>query len=236
MSNQLATLSNLAGALTSATQAIATSAGNECYMRFTKTGEWIFGADEVETEQGAKWAVNPESFVQGFQAWDNDNNLKGEEYALVTAQPILLANLPDVGAVWKPLIGCQLVCLDGEDAGQQVLFKVTSVGGTKTVSGLMRELIKRLNSPEIANGHVPVVELDCASYKHKKYGKIFTPTMRIVDWSKNDIQKEPEPEPEEEKVAEKVEEEVEEVAEIAEEVEEVEEKPKTARRRRRVTA
>ena len=36
------------------------------------------------------------------------------------------------------------------------------------------------------DGPVPVVELTSGSYKHKEYGKIFTPEINVVSWASMD--------------------------------------------------
>ena len=184
MTTQLATMTNLLGALETATVAISADGGsNASFMKFTKSGEWLFGSEETEVEQGSTWAVNPESFIQGYQAWDDDSNLEGEEFAVVTDPPIIKADLKQVDGQWKKLVGFQMICISGEDKGSNVIYKTTSMGGVKAVSKLMQSVVKQIRTKPDSGKFVPVIELEGESYKHKKYGKVYTPLLDVTSWT-----------------------------------------------------
>jgi len=55
-------------------------------IKMDKTGHWVFGADQTEAEDGAKWAVNPFSFVHGSIAW-GDGEVLAERMVSV-AEPL----------------------------------------------------------------------------------------------------------------------------------------------------
>ena len=242
------TAASLVAALESASSAIRNSSGDMPFLRLLKSGEWVHGGDDNDVENGSLWAVDPNSFSMGFQAWGSDADLLGEEVRLVTEQPLLRSELKEVGGEWKPLMGCTFVCISGMDEGLQVSYKVTSKGGIKALGKLMQELVSRIKTNPEDGSYVPVIELGVDHYKHKTYGRIYTPLFDIKDWSTEEAlsggeyedeaeEAEPEPEPKKparKRASKKAEPEVEEAEfEEVEEEDEPEEKPAPRRRKRR---
>jgi len=178
-----ANITNLVAAIENTARSVDGVGGGKQYLKLTKQGFWAFGADETEVEDGSRWAINPNSLAMGYACWDDGTNL-GEEMALITDEPILKSNLPNLGAPWKEQIGFQLACISGDDKGVQCVYTATSVGGRNAFKTLLNEIaIKaRSGSEEI----VPVVELGVDSYKHKQYGRIFTPLLSVVEWASLD--------------------------------------------------
>jgi hypothetical protein len=205
MQNLPANMNALVTSLETATTSVSQQSGSEPFLRLLKSGEWVYGGDDIDVEKSSKWAVNPNSFALGFQAWSTGGELAGEEIALVSEPPVLKSQLDDVGAEWKPIIACQLVCLSGEDAKQAVLFKTSSKGGIKALNDLMKDLVNRIKNPDAKGCYVPVVDLLTDNYKHKTYGRIYTPVLKITEWVEEanvdatepqvTIEAEPEPEP-----------------------------------------
>jgi hypothetical protein len=151
------------------------------FLKMGKDGIWIYGADDTEVEEDSLWAVNPYSFAEGFIAW-NDSEVVGEEMApMVGAPPIRLSELPQVpGNGWQKQVAVQMACVSGADKGTQVLFKTSSKGGRKALSALIAAVTEQIS--EDPEKIVPMIELTNSSYKHKKYGKIFTPEMPVKKW------------------------------------------------------
>jgi len=154
-------------------------AGSGHYLKLDRSGVWQYGSDETEVEPASRWAINSSTLATGFAAWD-DTEKVGEEMALLVDTPILKSSLPDVGAPWRPQTAMQLKCMDGEDEGVEVLYSTTSVGGIKAFNEVRRSIKARLSAGEASI--IPIVEMNTDSYKHKKYGKIYTPELKIVDW------------------------------------------------------
>jgi hypothetical protein len=163
------------------------SGGSGAFMKFAK-GTYSFGVDDIEVQEGSFWAVNPNSFTHGYQAW-GDGELLDEKVAGQRQKPIVKATLPDLEyqeegvtktARWAPLRGFQLVCTNGEDAGVECYLASTSLGFRKATDGLIREIVTGMK--EDPGNPVPVIELKASGYKHKKYGWVDTPEFEIVDW------------------------------------------------------
>lgn len=187
MSNLPANLQSLMTGLQSAhqrTKALAGSAGEQ-YLRLQKTGVWTYGADDIDVQENSAWAVDPNSFVMGFIAWEPDDNKAaeklGEEMRAATDKPILRADLPEVGGPWDEQLGMTLLCLNGEDKGTKVIYNTTSKGGLRAVNEVLGAVVMRLQEGE-NDQIIPVVHLHVDSYQHKRYGKVHVPVFAVVKW------------------------------------------------------
>lgn len=149
-------------------------------LKMDKTGHWVFGSDQTEVEDGSKWAVNPFSFVHGFIAW-GPGEVLGEKMVPIT-QP--LPEMPEApqGAKkgWEPQVGMSLKCMNGEDAGMEVRYTATSVGGKKAVQQLAVAIATQVEKDQTKP--VPVVYLDKDHYTHREYGRIYTPVFNVAEW------------------------------------------------------
>ena len=156
-------------------------------MKYTKFGEWLYGADNIEVEEGSEWAINPQGFGHGWIAWgDNAHGTEGEMLGEVmgSASAPMPAQPDPVEGSWAEQRAMQMACISGEDAGTQALFKTSSLGGKKMYSRIVMEIVKKINAGAL--DIVPVVNLTADSYPHTKYGKIFTPDYEIVRWTTMD--------------------------------------------------
>lgn len=184
--------------------------GDFQFLKLEKSGTWVFGADDVENAQDDIWAIDPNSLMTGYIAWPDEGEPLGEEMASILDEPILKSDLPDVDGKWTDQVGMQLRCVEGVNAGTQAVYKTTAKGGTKAFKQLLDEILVRATAGETEL--VPLVYLDSTHYKHKKYGKIFTPIFEIEEWTthegvaesvtKDGQEAEPEQEPEQEKLPE----------------------------------
>lgn len=250
----LATIANLQAGLANVTKSIKTP-NSEPYMRMGTDGLWIYGAENIEVEDGSLWAIDPRSLMHGSVMWtdyDRDekksNRVVGEIMVSMSEPRPSAADLvpygdeareaEDRGWRWADQLSIHLACVTGEDAGKQVLFKTTSVGGTTEIKRLIDEISKQLSNDPSAP--VPCVELGNDHYAHKTYGKTYTPVMSIREWAPLDATEFSEPDDgEEEEVAEAEAEEqpkarTRKAAAPAKTIEhDDDEAPKTGRRRRR---
>ena len=86
-----------------------------------------------------------------------------------------LAELPDKGFRWQEQWAVNLKCLDGTDAGAEVIYKPTTVGGIQAVAGLIEAVRDRLNGGQHDGKVSPIVLLEKDSYPHRQYGKRLDP-------------------------------------------------------------
>ena len=193
MSNEVATKSSLPASvigmatnLAASVHAVGGAGGSETYMKFTKFGEWVYGVEGQETQEGSIWAVNPAQFLHGWTAWGTeahgtDGQNVGEHMVNAGMAYPSEADLPEVKGKWSKSIAMMLRCTSGEDEGTQVLFKSNSLGGRKAYAGLIQKVVERIQAGETEV--VALVELESDSYQHGTYGKIFTPVLKIVGWT-----------------------------------------------------
>tara|TARA_R110000803_G_scaffold43916_4_gene93261 strand:+ start:203 stop:880 length:678 start_codon:yes stop_codon:yes gene_type:complete len=159
-----------------------TNTGDFQYLKMTKMGEWVFGAEETEVHNESAFVIDPDTYAQGYVAWDEDGNLINEMMTPSGQTPILKANLPILpsGATWKNQVALGLFGVEGEQKGVQLLYKTSSGGGKEAVSKMVAEIVARGEAGNPA--FCPVVFLDNTNYKHKKYGKIFKPFFTVDEW------------------------------------------------------
>ena len=153
-------------------------------LKMDKRGDWVFGADQTEVDDGTLWAVNPFSFVHGFIAW-GDGEVLGEKMVSVS-QPLPEMEPAPAGAKrgWETQVGMSLKCISGPDTGLEVRYNVTSVGGKRAVQGLAVAIAQQVESDQ--SKPVPVVTLKRDHYTHKSYGKIYTPVFEVQEWMSMD--------------------------------------------------
>ena len=164
---------------------------NSVILKMDKRGDWVFGADQTEVDDGSLWAVNPFSFVHGFIAW-GDGEVLGEKMVPVS-QPSPEMEPAPAGAKrgWEKQVGMSLKCISGPDNGLEVRYNVTSVGGKRAVQGLAVAISQQVESDQTKP--VPVVMLKRDHYTHKSYGKIYTPVFEVQEWMSMDGAKAEEP-------------------------------------------
>ena len=127
-------------------------------LKMDKTGHWVFGADQTEVEDDAKWAVNPFSFVHGFIAW-GDGEVLGEKMTSVSNPlPELDEAPPQAKKGWESQVGMSLKCISGEDKGMEARFTTTSVGGKKAVQAIAVALAEQVEKDVVVEqrGRRPV--------------------------------------------------------------------------------
>ena len=151
------------------------------FMKFTKFGSWLHGADDVEAEEDSKWLVHPETFTHGWIAWgDKSHSNHGEklgEVSVSATEPLpAKGTLPQVEGSWAQQVSLQLLCLDGMDKGTAVCFNSSSTGGRRAYQEIVNAVVEQITSGEEAVA--PVVTLSNDSYKHKDFGQISVSLLR----------------------------------------------------------
>jgi hypothetical protein len=146
------------------------------------SGTWIYGQRRTVVEDGSRWAVNPLTFKYGYICFGEGNKVIGERLVSVSLPKPKVADLPDMGFPWEEQWSVTLKCIDGADAGTEVVYKPTAVGGIQAVAGLIEAVRDRLNAGEHGGKISPIVHLEKDSYQHVQFGRVWTPLMTIVDW------------------------------------------------------
>lgn len=163
------------------------------FMSFGRDGVWTHGQANEEVREGEEVAINPLSIETGFICWSDrgengpTNEVLGEVMVPLGEDAPLKHTLPvkeDKQSVkapeWRDQIKVTMRLLDGPNKGTQVTYSTTSVGGIGALKGLIDQIMLQLD--EDPANIVPVVTLGSDHYKHKKWGKTYTPEISIVDF------------------------------------------------------
>jgi len=161
------------------------SSDGSIYLKMAKDGEWSYGAEEEVPEDDSTWAANPASISQGYICWPTNEDARGggpldEVMYDAGAEIPLKGELPHrEGGSWGDQLSIGMKCMSGEDEGLEVVYKVNSKSGVRELNSLIDEILAQI---EAGAAPIPVFHLRNDHYKHKKYGKIYTPVFKIVDW------------------------------------------------------
>lgn len=167
-------------------------AGGSDLLRMLKHGEWVYGQEDTEVQEGSLWAVNPLSIAHGWACWTDypasakkKNDLLGETmapiYEPLPVRPAAMTGGDGVAYEFKASRSFQLRCMNGEDEGVEVMHKLGSVGGMRAFDGLIAEMQAQLASNPAYP--CPVIELEVDSYQHKQWGKTFVPIFTLRGWA-----------------------------------------------------
>lgn len=164
--------------------------GGKLLLRMGKDGIWIYGPSNEEVLEGSLWVVNIATLAHGFCCWKDAgrgaNVLAGEVMVSMT-QPKPRRPDPIDGTPYTEQRSFELKCLDGDDAGLEVLYKTASIGGMRAVDALLADIQAALDAyrqnPSGPAYVFPVLDLSSESYNHPKWGKTYNPIMEVVAWA-----------------------------------------------------
>lgn len=159
-------------------------AGGKPFFRLSRSGIYIYGQNNEEMQEGSRWAVNLMSMSHGWSCWvdggpGHANELAGEVMVAMSQpkppRPDEIDNTP-----YKEQRSFEMRCMNGDDKGTEVVYKINSVGGMRAVDGLLASIYDQLaTNPAFP---CPVLTFTSESYAHKKWGEIFVPIFNIVGW------------------------------------------------------
>jgi len=165
-------------------------------LKFNK-GDWLLGRDQEEVEEGTKFVVLMDDMQVGWQKW-MDSKPTEQRFQKITdpsfqhvsrkdldAQDESEWEIGDDGKPRDPWSATSLVFLKnvgdyGEEATLYTL-PANSKGLLKAVGELSKIYAAKVRQDPSVN---PIVEVGSDSYMHpnKAYGRIKTPTLKVVDW------------------------------------------------------
>ena len=180
----LASLTALATILNNVDTTSAAGRSGHPMLQFKREGDgtWMYGQRKTKPEPGGRWAVNPMTFQRGYICFGATNNFLGEKL-LPVSQPMLdPAELPNKGFEWKEQWAVNLKCLDGSDAGVEVVYKATTTAASRPSAACS----KRSATGSTAVSTTARSRRSCSSkrtsYPHGQYGKTWIPVLTIIDW------------------------------------------------------
>jgi hypothetical protein len=181
--NALTSLSALALAFNKVDRSNTIGRSSEPMMQFKRDGDgtWYFGQERTIVQEGSQWAFNPPTFKWGYISWNDANKVVGSKSVSVFEPKPDPSMLQDTGFPWQEEWTVMMKCINGDDAGMQVIFKTTTVGGRKALAKTIDAIRDRLNKNQHGGKVVPVGFLEKSSYTGR-YGLIWEPEIRIVGW------------------------------------------------------
>jgi hypothetical protein len=150
-------------------------------FRSREGGIWAYGQRQTVVEEDAQWAINPMTFERGYISFNDLKKVVGERLLSVRLPMPLRTELPDTGFPWTEQWAVNMKCTNGADAGVEVIYKPTTVGGIQAIGAIIGAIDDRINSGE-CDLVVPVVRLEKDSYVHSQHGRIWIPVLTIVGW------------------------------------------------------
>src|SRR5262245_48309967 len=99
--------------------------GGKPILRLSKNSKWSWGPSMEEMQPGSRWVVNVASLQHGWCCWV-DGELKGETMtSMLDDKPGCPP--PVNNTEYKEQRSFELRCYDGDDTGQEVIYKVNSL-------------------------------------------------------------------------------------------------------------
>jgi len=195
MANNLQTTSSLTPAEIDPFDAFGNEFGGQTHihghlLRFTKHGDYKYGQDQEEMDEGTRMLAYLPGLMKGMVKWEDQRPVK-HLIGLVAEgfQPPLREELGDHDkSKWRELSGQQidpwqftayLPMLD--DQGELYTFVTSSKGGLGTLSELSKSFARRR---KMHPNDIPIVKLLRRSYQHAEFGETFAPVFRVDGWSK----------------------------------------------------
>lgn len=147
--------------------------GSLPFLRLAKHGDWEYGRECTAPDPESVWAWNPLSMQHGWVLW-GDGIKEGE---LMGPIQVKLPAAPD--SRWNKQYSVQMLCVAGADKDEAVLYIGTASGLLDVFATMVKDIIRQIRTNEPS---VPLVKLRSSHYQHKKYGRIYKPTLEVIRW------------------------------------------------------
>jgi hypothetical protein len=193
----------LAGIEDSQATTLVAGGGKDLIKLGKSDGNWSIGQADEPMQVGSKWLINIVSICHGYICWSKyEGSRKNERlgevmvpmYEPKPSKPAAIDGFP-----FAEQRSFEAVCLNGEDAGAEVLFKNGSVGTMKAFKKLEDAVKAQLRTDRAYP--CPVIQFKSDKYKHPEYNWIWNPIFEVVDWAnmagelKSGAGPDPEPKP-----------------------------------------
>jgi hypothetical protein len=166
------------------------------FLRF-KEGDFLTGDNENPevVERGKRFVAEVQNMEKGWVKWkdkkpvDERMHLVSERVPMPTREELGdededMWDADERGEPRDPWQETYQLALrdleDPEDDDKAFVFKTTSKGGRRAMKILAR--IYGKEGLRMRPGQLPVVELDYTSYIHPTYGRMKSPSFKVVDW------------------------------------------------------
>lgn len=190
----VAALASLRSGLAQVRTSISAAVGGQPLLRLLKDGNWVMGREDNAVANGTEIILNPMSFQNGYSCWTNrqpgqgKNEQLGEEMWGIGNPKPPSSSLPQHHdprtqelCQWREQMSVDIKIMDGPYAGQQSLYKVSSVGGLRALTEILDKIMAKLDTG--SEYIFPIVQISSDSYQHNSYGRTYVPVMDVVGWA-----------------------------------------------------
>lgn len=162
-------------------------------LKFNK-GEFTAGQDDDEVDIGTQLIANMDDLAVGWVKWEDGKPVEHVMGRVADGHmPEKRSALGDLDKdQWEtdkddrpldPWSETNYLLLKERDGDQVYTFSAASKGGRNAIADLCKSYGKAMRQhPD----EYPIIELGKDSYKHKDYGKVFVPTLKLVGWVSKD--------------------------------------------------
>jgi hypothetical protein len=164
------------------TSSVAGRTGKPLLQFKSRENAYVYGQKKTVPEDGSHWAVDPRTFKRGWISFGNGNKKLGERLASVSKPLIDVTTLPDYGFPWQEEWTVDMKCVSGADTGLEVVFAMSTDGGTKAIVGLLDAVKDRVESGQHNGDVAPIMLLEKDSYVHGEHARIWYPVLTVVAW------------------------------------------------------
>jgi hypothetical protein len=177
----------MAGVASSPVMNAAVGGGNPLMKLDKGTGLWVLGQKNDEVQEGARWLVNPITFMHGWVCWIQGVNGAKNRKAGEVMGPMTRAAPPQPDPIddkpFTPQGSFELKCMEGVDEGLQAIYRSPSQGGVEGISTLVQAFQRHFVQDRAYP--CPIVMLKNTSYTGN-YGRVYKPVFEIVGWADMD--------------------------------------------------
>ena len=182
MSNNLPVISNNQSALANLA-AVASQAQQMRLLKFVK-GKWLIGDDDVSTDR--QFIAHAHQLAHGWVKFSDRKVV--EQRVGIVAEGFQMADRDELGdtdtSQWEiedgkpkdPWVKQYYLPVEDADTGELLTFVTGSQGGNSAIGKLTSQFVRN-----VRNG-LPVVQLEIGFYKHKKYGTVHVPVLKLNFW------------------------------------------------------
>ncbi len=169
--------------------AYGAAASGNAFLKFDR-GIFKFGQDGDELPIGTRLVPNMPEVQVGHLKW-KDGEVVDEAMMPLGAgyRPAARPELGDTDeSLWdadedgKPIDPwpfTNTIPFKNPATGQEFTFTTSSRGGTSAVGKLCSVYGQQRQQHE---GQLPIIELQTSSYRHKRFGEVYIPVLRLVGW------------------------------------------------------
>ena len=164
--------------------------GGGDFLKFKK-GKFVKGSNDEEAPLGTRYAVNMIGLERGyikFSVEPPEKRMARPSEPKITRESLgetddSLWEKDDNGNPQDPWTPTWEIPLRDIGTGEELVFATSSTGGINALGRLCSAYVNRL----AMGGHaVPIIALGASSYKHKRFGDVDVPTLRILSWQKEE--------------------------------------------------